>query len=139
MLNHGFARGSTQDKISFPPIVGVMAEISIHDQSVNLTVTNGSSATQQTIQIETEKALKISTEDYNFDGVQDFAISHLDDGMGTYTIYQIYVFSAKNRKFEVLQPKCGDEFINVSISRKNRTLINSYFSGNQMKTCSIKF
>ena len=94
---------------------------------------------QKTIALETEKRLKISVEDYNFDGHKDFAISHVDDGMGTYQVSQVYVYSAQAEKFIPLAPKCGDEFINLAVDKARRTLTSSYVVVNKYKTCQMKF
>ncbi len=127
------------DIVSFTPESKIFAKLTVNEQDVSLTVKNGDRITAETIHIDTEKTLKLEVKDYNFDGRKDFSISHIDDGMGTYRIYQIYVFSPQQKKFVPLQPKCGDEFINVVISDKKRTLTNSFFSDNQVKSCSMKF
>lgn len=125
--------------VSFAPESKIFATLTTDEQDVSLTVKNGDHITTETIHVDTEKPLKLEVKDYNFDGRKDFSISHIDDGMGTYRIYQIYIFSPQQKKFIPLQPKCGDEFINVVTSDKIRTLTNSYFSENQIKTCTMKF
>lgn len=125
--------------LSFWPTPKVRAEISAKGREVSVTLKNGSYVTTKKIQVETEKSLKLLVDDYNFDGYPDFSISHVDDGMGTYTIYQLYVYSAKENKFNMLQPQCGDEFINIVVSRTKRSLTNSYFSENELKTCTVKY
>ena len=127
------------NNLSFSPDSGVRATLTLNDHEVHIILRNGQSLTTETIQVDTEKTLSLEIKDYNFDGRKDFSVSHVDDGMGTYTIYQIYVFSPQERKFVPLQPKCGDEFINVVVLDKKRTLTNSYFSNNQIKTCIMKF
>jgi hypothetical protein len=126
-------------KLAFSPLCDVKAEVVAKDQEVTITVRHGAEVATETIQVETEKKLKLAVDDFNFDGHPDFAISHTDDGMGTYTISQIYSYSAREKKFVALTPKCGDEFINVVVSKKKRTLTNSYMVDNRYKTCTMKF
>lgn len=125
--------------VTFSPGAGVEASLVVSGPQVLLKVTGKQGESEETIAVETEKKLKVSIEDYNFDGHKDFAISHLDDGMGTYQIYQVYVYSAKAGKFLPLAPKCGDEFINLAVNKAKRTLTNSYMVENKYKTCQMKF
>lgn len=37
----------------------------------------------------------MQVDDFNFDGVKDFAVSQVDDGMGTYDYYRIFVYQAQ--------------------------------------------
>jgi phosphate-selective porin len=137
MLN--LASASQNDGLRLLPEPGISAEVRTNGQEVTVTIKKGKSLIADKIEIETEKSLKLASDDYNFDGKEDFSISHLDDGMGTYTISQIYIYSSKNKKFEVLRPECGDEFINIVVSKKNRSLTNSYISDNQFKTCTVRY
>ena len=127
------------NKLSFSPFCNVQAEVVADGQKVIVTVKKNDEIANATIEIETEKKLQLAVNDFNFDGHSDFSISHTDDGMGTYTITEIYVYTAKEKKFLRLTPKCGDEFINVVISKTKRTLTNSYVVNNRYKTCTMKF
>lgn len=133
------AGAASPGTLSFPPMRGVWADVVANGHEVTVTVKKGSAVSAEKIQVATEKNLKLIVNDYNFDGHPDFAISHIDDGMGTYTIYQRYIYSPKENKFNLLPPKCGDEFINVVMSRKRRTLTNSYMVDNQLRTCRVKY
>jgi hypothetical protein len=133
------AHADTSGRLSFSPARGIYVEVTTHREEVTINLKKGGITTSKKISVETEKNLKILAEDYNFDGHLDFSISHIDDGMGTYTVYQIYVYSAEDNAFHLLSPKCGDEFINVSISKKDRSLTNSYFTDNQFKTCTARY
>ena len=130
----GFAAGdgipeTPKDSVSFSPARGI-----------DVAVTNAGQVVSEEIVVETEKKIKVNLADYNFDGHMDFSLSHTDDGMGTYQVYQIYVFSPAEHKFVQLTPKCGDEFINVVLSKPSqRTLTNSYVSQNQFKSCKAKY
>lgn len=133
------AHATENEKLFFSPAPGISTTVTTQDQDVTLIIRKGANLTSETIHIDTEKRLNLISEDYNLDGHKDFSISHLDDGMGTYTIYQIYLFSEKDGKFIAAQPKCGDEFINIVFSRIRRTLTNSYFSENKVKSCTVKY
>jgi hypothetical protein len=138
-LSVGIVRAASPNTLSFAPMCGVSTDVVAIGPEVTVTVKKGSDVKTEKIQVETEKNLKLSVDDYNFDGHPDFAISHIDDGMGTYTIYQIYIYSPKENKFVLLSPKCGDEFVNMVVSKKKRTLTNSYMVENEFKTCTMKF
>jgi hypothetical protein len=126
-------------KLSFSPEPGISTEVVANGPEVSVAVKEGNHVTTEKIEVETEKRLALAVDDYNFDGYPDFSISHLDDGMGTYTVYQVYVYSPKTRRFKLLAPGCGDEFLNLVVSSKDRLLTNSYFADNQVKTCTMKF
>ncbi|WP_157494978.1 hypothetical protein [Flavobacterium sp. KJJ] len=82
----------------------------------------------------TEKPSHLEINDYNFDGFTDFASFHTDDGMGVYTIYQIFIFNPKTKKFDSLKfpsnfsPKC-DMFCDVKIDKTKKTLTSSCRGG----------
>ena len=91
------------------------------------------------IVIDTEKNLHADIADYNFDGDPDFSIWHVDDGMGTYAQYRIFTFSRTRGDFVELVPACGDEFIDVRLSNKDKVLHNSYYSGNRVVSCAHRY
>lgn len=82
----------------------------------------------------TDKPSHLEINDYNFDGFTDFASFHTDDGMGVYTIYQIFIFNPKTKKFEDLKfptkynPKC-DMFCDVKIDKIKKTLTSGCRGG----------
>jgi hypothetical protein len=92
----------------------------------------------------TDKEMHLVIEDYNFDGYQDFACYHTDDGMGVYTIYQIFIYNSVTSQFKKLLipsnygPKC-DEFCDVQIDKKKKTLQSSCRGGAQWHTDVWKF
>lgn len=129
----------TPDRVDFSPASGVEASLTVSAPQVLLKIRGKQGESQETIALETEKSLTIRVEDYNFDGHKDFAITHVDDGMGTYEISQVYVYSAQAEKFLPLGPKCGDAFINLAVNKTKRTLTSSYMVENKYKTCRMKF
>lgn len=126
-------------EVRFSPTTGVEANLIVRDHAVEVALTGVNGGSTETIAIETEKKLNLKLEDYDFDGHKDFSVSHVDDGMGTYEIYQVYLYSSKENKFVLLAPPCGEEFINLVVEKRARTLVNSYISNNRYKTCKKKF
>jgi len=123
--------------IRFAPTAGVKASLLVHEHEVDISVTGAHGESRETVVVETEKNLKINLEDYNFDGHMDFSISHVDGGMGTYDVHQVYVYSVEQNKFVQLTPKCGDEFINLVVDKRSRTLLSSYVVNNRYMTCKM--
>jgi hypothetical protein len=82
----------------------------------------------------TGKDSHLEANDYNFDGFTDFASFHTDDGMGVYSIYQIFIFNPKTQQFDLLEfptnfkSKC-DIFCDVKIDKTKKTLISSCRGG----------
>ncbi|WP_309608992.1 XAC2610-related protein [Flavobacterium sp.] len=92
----------------------------------------------------TEKETFLEIEDYNFDGFKDFSYSHVDDGMGVYTIYQIFIYNKKTNQFQELQIPNGfktncDQFCDVVINKKRKTISSSCRGGAKWHTDIWKF
>lgn len=123
-------------------------KIKISNDFEKLEITN--SANNQTQIIDhlgtsiTGKETHFVTEDYNFDGYKDFAAYRTDDGMGVYTIYQIFIYNPANRLFRELKipansnPEC-DEFCDVQINKKRKTLQSGCRGGARWHTDIWKF
>lgn len=123
----------------FAPATGVKATLTVHEQQVEVTVTGPRGRSTDTLPFETEHPLRVNVEDYNFDGHKDFSVSHLDDGKGTYDLYDIYVYAPKSGKFERLVPTCGEDFINVRLDRTRRALINTRVENYRFTACRMTF
>lgn len=121
--------------IDFFPSGESKATIKIKDNEVE--IISGDNL-EKKIEFDTEKTLNIEISDYNFDGNLDFSIWHMDEGMGTYLIYRVFIFNPKNKKFTEASPSCGEEFINLNSNRKTKTLSSTYFKGNTPKICHTK-
>jgi hypothetical protein len=82
----------------------------------------------------TGKDSHLETNDYNFDGFTDFASFHTDDGMGVYSIYQIFIFNPKSQQFDLLEfpsnfkQNC-DMFCDVKVDKTKKTLTSSCRGG----------
>jgi len=92
----------------------------------------------------TGKDSHLETNDYNFDGYTDFASFHTDDGMGVYSIYQIFIFNPKTQQFDLLEfptnfkPKC-DMFCDVKVDKTKKTLSSSCRGGARTHTDIWKY
>lgn len=88
------------------------------------------------IDVSFDKKNHISFEDYNHDGYRDFSIWHMDEGMGIYKIYRLFIFFPGDKQFKEIKPSCGDEFVNIRVERD--TLVNVIYDGNTHKSCYIR-
>ncbi len=91
---------------------------------------------QGRISVDTEKFIHIDVDDYNFSGSYGFSMWYTDAGIGIYTIHRVFVFSPKIGAFVEQFPKCGDEFINLTVDRKGRRLLSTYFPDNVPRICA---
>ena len=108
------------------------------DEEQSLEIRNSQTGNLQIIKnVETSitgKPTHLEINDYNFDGFTDFATYHTDDGMGVYTIYQIFIFNPKTKKFDTLKfptnynPKC-DMFCDIKVDKIKKTLSSSCRGG----------
>ncbi|WP_412548439.1 XAC2610-related protein [Pseudomonas sp. PDM18] len=101
-------------------------------------IITGDNEEKETINIDTESKLNIEIADYNFDGNLDFSVWHMDEGMGTYLIYRVFIFKPKIKKFTEANPNCGDEFINLNLDRKSKTVSSTYFKNNTPRVCHTR-
>jgi len=123
----------------FSPESSVRAMVTVANREVSFSTKFGGLYKNSKVSIDSENPVRIEINDYNFDGFKDFSISHIDDGQGTYSIYRIFVYSKKTKTFFEIQPKCGDEFINIKLNKNKKTVTNSYYSDNVMTGCSKKY
>ncbi|WP_303745268.1 XAC2610-related protein, partial [Enterobacter hormaechei] len=86
---------------------------------------DGKIISTEEIDVSSEKKNHVTLEDYNRDGYKDFSVWHLDEGMGTYKIYRLFIFSPPEGKFKEIKPGCGDDFVNIRIDGDN--LINTFY------------
>lgn len=101
-------------------------------------IITGDNVEKETINIDAESKLNIEIADYNFDGNLDFSVWHMDEGMGTYLIYRVFIFKPKIKKFTEANPNCGDEFINLNLDRKSKTVSSTYFKNNTPRVCHTR-
>jgi hypothetical protein len=87
---------------------------------------------------------EISIEDYNFDGFKDFACYYLDDGMGVYRIYQIFIYNPKTNRFNELKIAAKeniscDFLCDIEIDKKRKILKSSCRGGARWHSDYFKF
>lgn len=119
----------------FYPEDSVQVRIVPKQTSVAYFVYSNSAEIRKDISFDTEKALKIEIDDYNFDGYKDIAVSHIDDGMGSFAVYRVFLYSADSKDFEETMPSCGDQFLNLQIDKKRKVLVSTYYEENVPVLC----
>ncbi len=124
---------------TFSPTKGVDATLVLEGSKLNIAVKSETHSELRTIDFEAENELHMQFDDFNFDGDQDFAIWQLDDGMGTYDYYRVFVYQAKTGTFEELQPDCGDDFVNLRVDKKRKALLSTYWEMNIPEQCITRF
>jgi len=133
------ALAAGEPPLRFTPAPGVETVLEIDGQTVTVSTTAPSGHHSRAIVFDTSMALRPAIADYNFDGYPDFAIWHTDEGKGTYSIYRIFTFSSTQGDFVELVPACGDAFIDVRLSKKDKLLHNSYYRDNQVVSCAHRY
>ncbi|TDG05873.1 hypothetical protein E1N52_23435 [Paraburkholderia guartelaensis] len=113
--------------------------MSARDGKVAYKINDKEGVIEKSIDVDTESKLHLSAGNYRFNGEKGFAISWLDEGAGVYEVYRIFTYSRRLRDFEEQSPACGDEFLNVKLDGKTRTIKSMYFSGNDPVICVTKF
>lgn len=123
---------------TFNPEKGVNVTLTQDEAGLAVTSESKGQSRTETISFETEKALNIEIDDFNFDGFKDFSAWHIDDGMGTYVIHRIFIYQPVDGSFKELAPACGDEFINLKRDAAKKVLNSTYYENNQPKLCVTK-
>lgn len=135
VLTAFFCMSIQAQSLKFNPDKKSEVELSWHGSSLNVGVNSDGGYKVSEFVFETDKKLHVSLDDFNFDEVVDFAVWHTDDGMGTYTIFRVFVYDAKKGLFTEIFPSCGDEFINLMVDKKKKILESTYYDGNIPKQC----
>lgn len=132
-----FALAKASDRIlTFKPTATASASIRIENRLVHVDVHDSHvGGRSQEIQLDTETVPHIIVADYGFDGTKGFSIWYLDEGMGTSTISRVFLYSPIRHIFLEIQPKCGDEFVNLRVDRVKHVLLSTYYEGNEPKLC----
>jgi len=124
---------------TFSPTDGVNATLGLEGSTLNIAVKSETHSESRTIDFEAVNELHVQFDDFNFDGAKDFAIWQLDDGMGTYGYYRVFVYQAETGTCEELQPDCGDGFVNLRVDKKRKALLSTYWEMNIPKQCITRF
>ncbi|HEX4548928.1 XAC2610-related protein [Pseudomonas sp.] len=124
---------------TFIPTKGVEATLVLEGSTLNVAVKGETHNESRTVDFEAVNELHMQFDDFNFDGAQDFAVWQLDDGMGTYDYYRVFIYQARTGTFEELQPDCGDGFVNLRVDKKREALLSNYWEMNIPKQCVTRF
>jgi len=124
---------------TFSPTKDVEATLVLEGSTLNIAVKGETHNESRTIDFEAVNELHVQVDDFNFDGVKDFAIWQLDDGMGTYHYYRVFIYQARTGTFEELQPDRGDGFVNLRVDKNRKALLSTYWEMNIAKQCATRF
>lgn len=130
---------SLAETATFSPTQGVETTLVLKGSTLNVAVKGETHNKSRTVDFEAVNELHMQFDDFNFDGAQDFAIWQLDDGMGTYDYYRVFIYQARIGTFEELQPDCGDGFVNLRVDKKRKVLLSTYWEMNITKQCVTRF
>lgn len=134
------ALGSTVSQIAtFKPVEKVEAVVTQDGSTFTVSVKSDVLAKTKITTFEALNDLHVQIDDFNFDGMKDFAVWHVDDGMGTYTVHRIFVYQPEAGFFKELTPACGDDFANLRLERDKRTLLSTFWEMNEPKLCVTSF
>ncbi|WP_409315943.1 XAC2610-related protein [Pseudomonas sp. KCJK9016] len=124
---------------TFSPTQGVEATLVLEGSKLSVAAKGGTHNESRTIDFQAENELHLQIDDFNFDGAKDFAVRQLDDGMGTYDYYRVFIYQARTGTFEELRPDCGDGFVNLRVDKKRKALLSTYWEMNVAKQCVTRF
>ncbi|ECC1695556.1 hypothetical protein DPB93_17910 [Salmonella enterica subsp. salamae] len=115
----------------------IKASVSLEDnKKIEYQIINSDNLKRKgSFSVDTENIIRVTHDDYNFDGKEDFAIWYTDDGMGTYDIYRVFIYVEKVDDFKEIKPACGDDFMNLTLNKKRRELISMYYADNEPQRC----
>jgi len=130
---------SLAETTTFSPAQGVEKTVVLEGSTLNIAFKGETHSEFRTVVFEVVNELHMQFDDFNFDGAQDFAIWQLDDGMGTYHYYRVFIYQVKTGTFEELQPDCGDGFVNLRVDKKRKALLSTYWEMNLPKQCVTRF
>ncbi|WP_157977872.1 hypothetical protein [Paraburkholderia kururiensis] len=135
-----FSANSAENEHIFSPAPGVKAAVKTNGATLTWEVDGGGKINRHAVNIDTEKSTHIDIDDYDFSGHLGFAVWHVDDGLGVYSIYRIFTFSPLSNKFveRYPAPRCGDEFINLKIDKKRRRLLSTIWDQSVPKVCATR-
>lgn len=120
---------------TFYPEEDVRVELLSRKASVEYFVYSKLKEISKEIAFDTEKSLQVKIDDYNFDGHKDIAVSHIDDGMGVFMVYRVFLYSTQMQDFEEVTPGCGDQFLNLQVDKARGILISTYYENNIPALC----
>ena len=124
---------------TFSPTEGIEATLVLEGSTLNVAAKSAAHSESQTIDFQAEKPLHMQIDDFNFDGLKDFSVWQIDDGMGTYSYFRVFIYQSKTNRFKEAQPNCGDGFINLRVDKKRKALLSTYWGMNRPEQCITRF
>ncbi len=123
---------------SFQPCPNVAVDVTVSKLSIDYSVAMSGAERTQSVRLDIETQPHLELNDFNFDGLQDFAVWYLDEGMGKYTVHRVFIYDTKSNDFVEAVPHCGDEFLNLRIDKIKHKLISTYYINTKPKSCSTR-
>lgn len=123
---------------TFYPEADVRVELLSQKTSIEYFVYSKFKEMNKEIAFDTEKTLQVNIDDYNFDGHKDIAVSHIDDGMGVFMVYRVFLYSSQIQDFEEITPDCGDQFLNLHLDNEKKAIISTYYNDNMPVLCETR-
>lgn len=123
---------------TFHPCPSTSVDVKVNNSSIDYTVTKSATERKKSVSLEIESRPYLELGDFNFDGIQDFSVWYLDEGMGKHTIHRVFIFDPNLSDFFEATPLCGDEFLNLRVDKAKRVLISTYYVNSQPIICSTR-
>lgn len=131
-----YSASVSSQEIIFMPVPSTKAILKIGNHSIFFDVIDPKTGVHRgSIDLNTEKQVHVVIDDYSFDNRKGFSIWSVDEGMGIYNIYRVFLYSKEKFTFVEVHPDCGDEFINLKIDKKGKRLISTYYEDNVPRLC----
>jgi hypothetical protein len=124
---------------TFSPAKGVEATLILEGSTLNVALKNAAHSESRTIDFQAEKPLHMQIGDFNFDGMKDFSVWQIDDGMGTYSYFRVFIYQPETNRFEEAKPDCGDGFVNLRVDKKRKALLSTYWGMDGPEQCITRF
>lgn len=132
------ASAAAEPAANFQPCPKVAVDVTVSKSSIDYTVVTSGAERKKSVQLDIETRPHLELNDFNFDGLQDFSVWYLDEGMGKYTIHRVFIYDLRSNDFIEAAPRCGDEFINLRVDKIRRELISTYYMNTQPVSCSTR-
>ncbi|WP_405119434.1 hypothetical protein [Pseudomonas leptonychotis] len=123
------------DFLEFSPMAGVDVKSRTEGSNLIYLVSTNEKQTSNRVKFDTVKKLHMESSDFNFDGYSDLAAWHIDDGMGNFSVFRVFIFSPTTTNFTEYFPACGDQFLNLKREQLSKKIISTYFEDNIPALC----
>jgi hypothetical protein len=120
----------------FRPCPNVTVNVSADRSGVEYKILAQDVRRKKIVALEIEVQPKIEIDDFNFDGLNDFAVWYIDEGMGKYTVHRVFIYDPRALDFFEVTPDCGDEFIDLKVDKAKKRLKSTYFADGLPLVCS---